>query len=459
MQLQINPDIFRAYDIRGLVGDDLHPDSVALIARGFAKMVRDAGGSKVVLGWDARSSSELFAQVFARNLNDCGVSVVDIGQVPTPLTYFAAHVLEGIDGLAMVTGSHNPAAYNGLKLGLGQLTFQADEIQALRRIVEAGDFPGGHGTTEFVDVFDRYFESVHSHIEMGKKKLRVVVDAGNGVGGLVAQRLYEGLGVDFIGMYLEPDGTFPNHPADPSQEANVEDLRKKVLAEKADLGIAFDGDADRLTVIDDRGEILWGDQLMLLFSRAVLSERPGATVVGEVKCSQVMFDEIRRLGGEPVMWKAGHSWIKAKMRETGAALGGEMSGHIFFQHRWFGFDDGPYAGARLLEILSHEDRPLSGLLADFPRTYSSPEVRRDAGSEERKFALVREATGFFRQQGRDVVDVDGARVAFPGGWGLVRASNTQPILILRYEADSPEGLEAIRKEIEDTLNQLERRLG
>lgn len=455
----INPDIFRAYDIRGLVGDDLHPDSVALIARGFAKVLRDRGGRRVVLGRDARTSSELFAGIFSRQLNDCGVSVVDIGQVPTPLTYFAAHALEGIDGLAMVTGSHNPPAYNGFKLGVGQTTFDGDEIQHLRSVVEAGDFPTGHANTRQEDVFDRYFDHVHSHLKMGPRKLRVVVDAGNGVGGLVARRLYEALGVEFIGMYLDPDGTFPNHHADPSQEENVEELRRKVTAEKADLGIAYDGDADRLTVIDEKGDILWGDQLMLLFSRAVLRGHRGATVVGEVKCSQVMFDEIERQGGVPLMWKAGHSWIKAKMRETRAVLGGEMSGHIFFADRWFGFDDGPYAGARLLEILSHEDRPLSELIAAFPKTWSSPEVRRDAGTEERKFKLVNEATRHFRKLGQKVVDVDGARISFPGGWGLVRASNTQPILILRYEANSPEALEAIRSEMEQTLERIERRIG
>lgn len=455
---QINPHIFREYDIRGLVDKDLHPDSVALIARGFARMVKDRGGKRVVLGRDVRTSSTIFRGIFTRALNDCGVSVVDIGVVPTPLTYFAAHVVPNVDGLVMITGSHNPPEYNGFKMGVGKTTMHGAEIQELRRIVEKGDFPDGHGITEEIDVIPQYIEHVTSTLKMGPRKLRAIVDAGNGVGGDVAQRLYTALGIDFTGMYLEPDGTFPNHHPDPTVEENVAELRAKTTAERADLGIAFDGDADRIGVIDDKGNILWGDQLMILYSRAVLKEEPGTAIVGEVKCSQTMYDDIEKHGGKPVMWKAGHSLIKAKMKETKASLAGEMSGHIFFQNRWFGFDDGIYAGARLLEILSHEDRPLSELLADVPKTYSSPEIRRDAGTEERKFALVKKATDYFRNAGNEVIDVDGVRVVFSDGWGLVRASNTQPILVLRYEAQTAQRLEEIRHLIEGTLEKLEKGL-
>jgi len=454
---QINPNIFRAYDIRGLVDQDLHPESVGLIARGFARMVRDAGGRRVVLGRDCRTSSTVFRGVFRDALNASGIDVVDVGVVPTPLTYFGAHVLD-VDGLVMITGSHNPPEYNGFKIGVGRTTLHGDEIQRLLGIVQRGDFVEGSGTTEEIDLVSRYVDHVKGHLKMGPRRLKAVVDAGNGVGGEVARRLYEALGVETIGMYLEPDGTFPNHHPDPTVEENVAELRVRTKAEGADLGIAFDGDADRIGVVDEKGNILWGDQLMILYSRAVLREEPGSTIVGEVKCSQTMYDDIARHGGTPVMWKAGHSLIKAKMKETNASLAGEMSGHIFFRNRWFGFDDGVYAGARLLEILSHVQEPLSALLADVPKTFSSPEIRRDAGTDERKFALVEKATAHFRARGHEVVDVDGVRVIFPDGWGLVRASNTQPILVLRYEAQTPERLEEIRRLIEGTLAELEEKV-
>lgn len=456
--MNIHPHIFRAYDIRGLVDQDLHEESVGLIARGFARMVHDAGGRKVVLGRDCRTSSTVFRGVFARALNASGIDVVDIGVVPTPLTYFAAHALDGIDGLVMITGSHNPPEYNGFKIGVGKTTMHGDQIQELLGIIQRGDFVQGSGTTTEVDVVPRYVEHVKGHLKMGPRRIKAVVDAGNGVGGPVAQRLYQALGIDFVGMYLEPDGTFPNHHPDPTVEENVAELRERTEAERADLGIAFDGDADRIGVVDERGNILWGDQLMILYSRAVLREEPGSTIVGEVKCSQTMYDDIEKHGGTPVMWKAGHSLIKAKMKETSASLAGEMSGHIFFQNRWFGFDDGIYAGARLLEILSHEERPLSALLADVPKTYSSPEIRRDAGTDDRKFELVRQVTEHFRARGDEVIDVDGVRVVFEDGWGLVRASNTQPILVLRYEAKTPERLEEIRRLFESTLSALEKKV-
>ena len=451
----VNPHIFREYDIRGLVDTDLHDESVALIARGFAKMVKDAGGSKVVLGRDCRESSTRFRKVFTTALNGCGVDVVDIGVVPTPLTYFGAHTLEGIDGMVMITGSHNPPEYNGFKIGLGKATMHGAQIQELRRLIEAGDFPGGQGHTEEVDLIPAYERKVQDSLRMGPRKLRVVVDAGNGVGGIVGAPLYRAMGMEVEGLFLEPDGTFPNHHPDPTVEENLADLRKRVLEKGADLGIAFDGDADRVGVVDERGNILWGDQLMILYSREVLKEEPGAAIIGEVKCSQTMYDEIERQGGRPIMWKAGHSLIKAKMKETSAALAGEMSGHVFFQNRWFGFDDGVYAGARLLEILSHEERPLSELLADVPKTFSSPEIRRDAGTEERKFALVRAATEHFRKAGYQVIDIDGARVVFEDGFGLVRASNTQPILVLRFEAQTAARLQEIEALFEETLQRLE----
>jgi phosphomannomutase/phosphoglucomutase len=455
----VNPHIFREYDIRGLVEKDLTPEAVALVARGFARMLRDRGGRRLVLGRDCRSSSTAFARIIAENLNACGVDVVDIGVVPTPLTYFAANTFEGLDGLWMITGSHNPPEYNGFKIGVGKTTLHGPEIQELRRIVEKGDFPVGSGTTVTRDAIGPYLDTVRKGLRIGPRKLRILIDAGNGVGGLVAKPLYESLGFQVDGMYLEPDGTFPNHHPDPTVEKNVEELRRKVVEGKYDCGLAFDGDADRLGVVDDRGQILWGDQIMILLSRAVLKEEPGAAIVGEVKCSQTMYDDIARHGGKPVMWKAGHSLIKAKMKETNAALAGEMSGHLFFRNRWFGFDDGVYSGARFLELLSHEERPLSRLLDDVPKMYASPEIRYEVESEEKKFALVKAAVAHFKAGGNQVIDIDGARVVFSDGWGLVRASNTQPILVLRFEAKTQERLDEIRSLIEGTLKELEKGIG
>jgi phosphomannomutase/phosphoglucomutase len=452
----INPHIFREYDVRGLVEKDLNPASVELLGKGFAAMLRARGGKTVVLGRDCRTSSTVFRDVLSQALNGCGVDVIDIGVVPTPLTYYGANTLPGADGLIMITGSHNPPEYNGFKVGVGKTTLHGAEIQELLRLVEAGAFPTGRGTTRSHPLIDTYVEEVRRGARMGPRKLRVIVDAGNGVGGLVAAPLFRALGCEVTGMYLEPDGTFPNHHPDPTVEKNIAELRARVTAERADLGIAFDGDAYRIGVVDDRGNILWGDQLMILYSRAVLKEEPGASIVGEVKCSQTMYDEIARAGGKPVMWKAGHSLIKAKMKETGAALAGEMSGHIFFKNRWYGFDDGVYSGARLLELLSHETRPLSQMLEGVPRTFTSPEIRRDVDSEEKKFRLVKAATEHFRRAGHQLVDVDGVRVIFEDGWGLVRASNTQPILVLRFEARTAERLAEIEQLFERTLSQLEK---
>lgn len=453
---KIHPHIFRAYDIRGLVDEDLHDESVGLIAKGFATLLHAKGAGKVVLGRDCRESSTRFRDVFASALAGCGIDVVDVGVVPTPLVYYGAQVIEGAGGLVMITGSHNPPEYNGFKIGVGKTTMHGEEIQHLLQVILRGDFPTGAGTITELDLLPRYHEDVLGKLRMGDRKLKVVVDAGNGVGGIAAAPLYRALGVETIGIYLEPDGTFPNHHPDPTVEENLLALRERVLAEGADLGIAFDGDADRIGVIDEEGRILWGDELTILYTRQVLAEQPGAAVVAEVKCSRTLYDEIERLGGQPIMWKAGHSLIKAKMKETGAALAGEMSGHIFFENRWYGFDDAVYAGARLLEILSNEPRPLSTLLDDVPKTASSPEIRRDAGSEERKFELVRLATEHFRREGLDVIDVDGVRVTFEdGAWGLVRASNTQPILVLRFEADTQARLEEVQRRFEGVLEAIE----
>jgi len=454
----MNPHIFREYDIRGLVDRDLTEEVVELLGRGLGTVVRRKGGQSVVLGRDCRESSTRFRVALCQGLTATGLDVLDVGVVPTPVTYFAANTLP-VDGLAMITGSHNPPEYNGFKVGYGKTTLHGHEIQALRQLIDARDFESGRvGRVAPFDIVTPYTHFIRQTVHMGRRGMRVVIDAGNGTGGEVAVPLFRTMGFDVVPLFCEMDARFPNHHPDPTVLENLQDLVAAVAREKAEVGIAYDGDADRIGVIDDRGQVLWGDQLMILFARSVLAEVPGSAIVGEVKCSATLYDDIARLGGKPIMWKAGHSLIKAKMKETGAQLAGEMSGHIFFKHRYFGFDDAIYSSARLLEILTHTDRPLSALLADVPKTHASPEIRFDV-PEEKKFALVRRATELLRTAGHDIIDVDGVRVTFPDGWGLIRASNTQPLLVLRFEARTPERLAEIQKLIESTVASAQRELG
>ena len=453
----MNAHIFREYDIRGLVDVDLTPEVAELLGRGLGTVVKRSGGRAVVVGRDCRESSTRFREALARGLTSTGVHVTDIGVVPTPLTYFAANTLP-VDGLAMITGSHNPPEYNGFKIGAGKTTFHGAEIQQLRQLIERRDFENGRGQVTEFDIITPYTHFVRQTVKVGRKGMRIVIDAGNGTGGHVAVPLFRSMGFEVLPLFCEMDARFPNHHPDPTVVENLQDLIRAVQKEKAEVGIAYDGDADRIGVIDDRGNILWGDQLMILFSRYVLKESPGAAIVGEVKCSYTLYDDIARHGGKAVMWKAGHSLIKAKMKETGAELAGEMSGHIFFKNRYFGFDDAVYSSARLLEILSHESRKLSELLADVPPTHVSPELRVDV-PEEKKFEVVRRATERLRSEGHQIVDVDGVRVTFADGWGLIRASNTQPILVLRYEASSKERLQQIQKLIEGTVEAVRKQVG
>ncbi|XXF77236.1 phosphomannomutase/phosphoglucomutase [Myxococcaceae bacterium GXIMD 01537] len=455
----MNPHIFREYDIRGLVDKDLTVEVVELLGKGLGTIIQRKGGRSVAVGRDVRESSTRFRDALCKGLTSTGLDVLDVGTVPTPLTYFAANTLP-VDGLAMITGSHNPPEYNGFKIGAGKTTFHGPEIQALRKLIEARDFvvadkPGK--VTPF-DIVTPYFHFIRQTVKVGRKGMRIVIDAGNGTGGVVAVPLFESMGFDVVPLYCEPDSNFPNHHPDPTVVENLEDLIAAVKREKAEVGIAYDGDSDRIGVIDDQGNILWGDQLMVLFSRYVLRDAPGAAIVGEVKCSYTLYDDIAKHGGKPIMWKAGHSLIKAKMKEEHAELAGEMSGHIFFKNRYFGFDDAIYSSARLLEILTSEPKKLSGLLADVPKTYASPELRVDT-VEEKKFDIVKRATETLRKAGHQIVDVDGVRVTFPDGWGLIRASNTQPILVLRFEASTPERLKEIQALIEGTVAQVKREVG
>jgi phosphomannomutase/phosphoglucomutase len=454
----MNPQIFREYDIRGVVDADLTDEGVEQLGRGLATLVKRAGGSSVVVGRDARLSGPRFREAFVAGVVRTGLHVFDVGVVPTPVVYHAAHTLP-VDGLAVITGSHNPSQYNGFKLGLGNTTFHGEAIQDLRRLIERGDFESGApGLVTPYDAVTPYLHFVGSTVRRGPRRLKVVVDAGNGVGGITALPMLERLGYQVSPLFCEPDGRFPNHHADPTVARNLEPLIAEVRRQGADLGIAFDGDADRIGVVDERGGILWGDRLLILLARAVLKEVPGACIVGEVKCSFTLYDDIRRHGGQALMWKTGHSLIKAKMKEIHAQLAGEMSGHIFYQHRFFGFDDAPYAAARLLEVLSAQDAPLSSLLADVPVTYSTPELRVDT-TEEAKFALVKRCTELLRARGLSLVELDGVRATWADGWGLIRASNTTPLLVVRYEATTPARLAEIQALLEATIATARKELG
>jgi phosphomannomutase/phosphoglucomutase len=437
----ISPLIFRECDIRGVVDADLTEEAAHQVGRALGSLVREEGGSTVVVGGDCRESSARLAAQVVAGLLWSGVDVVDVGVVPTPLVYFA-HQMLAADGFCMVTGSHNPPEYNGLKLGGVGGTLHGPQIRALRDRILAGRFTVGRGTARRHDLVPAYRDRVRSGVHLGGRKLRVVIDAGNGTGGVVAAPLVQALGVEVVPLYLQMNGRFPHHHPDPIIEENLRDLKDVVLAVGADLGVAYDGDADRVGVVDERGAVVWGDQLMILFARSLLASVPGATIVGEVKCSMRLFEDIEKKGGRPIMWKAGHSLIKAKMKEEGALLAGEMSGHIFFADRWYGFDDGIYSSVRLLELLSHTDKPLSALLADVPKTYNTPELRTDCPDEE-KFEIVKRTRDHFSRTNQ-VVDVDGVRVVLPDGWGLVRASNTQPALVSRFEAVTPERLAEIK---------------
>lgn len=457
MKHPVNREIFREYDIRGLVHPDLTDEFAILIGQGLGTCVRRAGGQRIALGRDCRLSSPRLHEAFLKGLISTGCDALDLGIVPTPLTYFAANTL-AVDGLAMITGSHNPADYNGFKLGIGKTTFWGQEIQRLRAIIEAGDFEKGQGQIKPWNVVHPYLDFIAQEIGTLRRPLKVVVDAGNGVGGLIALPMLRALGCEVIPLFCEPDGRFPNHHPDPTVEENLGALITAVREAKADLGIAYDGDADRIGVVDEQGAILWGDELTLIFARALLDWHPGATIVGEVKCSMRFYDGIAQRGGRAIMCKAGHSIIKAKMKEEGALLAGEMSGHIFWKDRYFGFDDALYSTARLLELLDELRQPLSSLLGDLPKTSATPEIRRDARTESRKFEIVRRAVSHFKSRGLPVDETDGARITFEEGWGLVRASNTQPILVLRFEAHTPESLDRIQSDVEAALGAIEAEL-
>ena len=447
----MNSTIFREYDIRGKVPDDLNEETVYELGLFIGTYYRSRGAEKITLGRDCRLSSPPLHDSLLKGLIESGMRVTDIGMVPTPLLYFSLFQLD-VHGGIQITGSHNPPEFNGFKVCLNKTTIFGREIQEIREIAESGKVTRGKGQVEEKDVTVPYIENILKGIRRGPEQKKVVVDAGNGVGGLVAPQLYERMGVEVVRLFCEPDGRFPYHHPDPTIPEYLNHLSERITETDADLGIAFDGDADRIGVVSDRGKIIWGDQLMIVFSRELLKRHPGAKIIGEVKCSQVLFDDITSHGGKAIMWKAGHSLIKGKMKEEGALFAGEMSGHLFFADRYFGYDDAIYAGARLLEILALNKKGMADLLADVPVLVNTPEIRLDC-PDEKKFGVVARLAAEFKKE-YQVIDIDGARVLLDGGWGLIRASNTQPVLVLRFEAKDRERLEEIRRIFMEKLNRV-----
>jgi phosphomannomutase/phosphoglucomutase len=454
--VEINPNIFREYDIRGLVDKDLTPDMVEILGRGMGTYFRRQGKREVVVGRDCRLSSPDYSRALTKGLRATGCRTVDLGTIPTPLLYFMIFDKNGEAGV-MITGSHNPPEYNGFKMMSGKETLYGETIQAVYHLIKNDEFlVDREGTEASYDIVPEYKDFVTNNIRL-ERKLKVVIDAGNGTGGVVAVPIFKKLGCDVVELYCDMDGHFPNHHPDPTLPEAMQDMIRKVVETKADFGIAYDGDADRIGVADDEGHLIWGDQLLIFFARDILRSHPGAVIISEVKATQLLYDEIARLGGKPIMWKTGHSLIKKKIKEEKALLAGEMSGHIFFADRFFGFDDAIYASARLAELLSRADVKLSKMLAGLPKTYSTPEIRIYA-SEEVKFKIVDEVRKALAEK-YPVIDIDGVRAVFPKGWGLVRASNTQAVLVLRFEAETEEDLEAIKKEMKGAVEQAIRKLG
>jgi phosphomannomutase len=447
MTHSFNPTILREYDVRGIVGDTLTAADAYALGRGYAALATGEGARRIAVGRDGRTHSPELEAELVRGLTEGGIDVVRIGEGPSPMLYFATYHL-GVDGGIQVTGSHNPADYNGFKLLLKARSVFGEEIQALGRRCAAGEWSEGEGRIEDDDVLDAYVDRLVEDFKGGA--FRIGWDAGNGAGGPVLDKLVERLPGEHHTIFTDSDGTFPNHHPDPTVEANLADLKRLVIDQGLDFGIAFDGDADRIGAVDGKGRVIWGDQLMMILAEPVLKEMPGATIIADVKASQLLFDQIAELGGKPLMWKTGHSLIKAKMKETGSPLAGEMSGHIFFKHRWYGFDDALYAAVRLIEAVAASGKTLTQIMAAMPKTCATPEIRFEVEAA-RKFAVVEEVLARLQADGAKVNATDGARVNTEDGWWLLRASNTQDVLVARAEAKDQGGLERLVAQIDDQL--------
>ncbi len=450
---EIKKDVFRAYDIRGVVDKDFDEEWVEVLGKACGTYFQDKGYKKCVVGRDCRHSSPAYQKAMIKGLTSTGMDVIALPMVPTPIFYFSVKHLKLSAGV-MITASHNPPEFNGFKVWAGMDTIHTTEIEHLYDIMKKGDFKKGSGFVSEFNPIPVYLDEVANGIEI-KNQVKVVVDGGNGTSGNIAKKLFEKLGCEVYCLYCEPDPNFPNHHPDPTVLENIKDLRQKVVEIRAHVGVGFDGDGDRIGVVDEGGNILYGDQVLAIFAREVLKQNPGAKIIGEVKCSHLLYRDIEKHGGIPIMWKTGHSLIKAKMREENALLAGEMSGHMFFADRYYGYDDAMYAAARLLEIISKQpEKKLSTYLEDWPKTYNTPEIRMEC-PDNIKFEVVEKAKEYFKThaQGGEVIDVDGIRINFKDGWGLIRASNTQPVLVLRFEAESKERLKEIREFFEKPLKE------
>lgn len=447
----LNPEMFREYDIRGIAGKDMDAEDVVLIGKGIGTYLQRQGNRDITVGRDCRLTSDQYSQKLIQGLIATGCNVVDIGVCPTPVGYFSIHHLKK-EGNVMVTASHNPPEYNGFKICSGHDSVFGEQIQAILKFIENNDFEEGNGMVSDFEILTPYQEFLLDNITL-ERPLRVGIDAGNGTAGLTSVAIIKGLGCEVHDLYCDLDGTFPNHEADPTVLKNMTEIIALVKENNLDVGFGYDGDGDRIGVVDEKGDLVFGDRLMIIFAREILSRKPGATFISEVKCSKTMYDDIEQHGGNAIMWKTGHSLIKQKMKEVKAELAGEMSGHIFFADRYLGYDDAVYASCRLLEIIAHTGKTISDLLADVPQTFSTPEIRVEC-PDHIKFKVVNRVTAHFREH-YDVIDIDGVRVLFPDGWGLVRASNTQPALVLRFEALSQDRLSEIRDLVESELRKVQ----
>jgi len=449
----ITKEIFRAYDIRGVVETALTPEAVRKIGQAFASEALRQKQNTVVIGRDGRLSSPMLSEALSDGLRAGGCDVVDVGMVPTPVLYYATHKFKTGTGI-MVTGSHNPPQYNGLKMLIAGNTMYGDGITALYTRIVEGDLATGAGNYETRDIVPEYIDTIVSDIKLAKT-LRVAVDCGNGVAGAIAPELFRKLGCEVTELFCDVDGTFPNHHPDPSKPENLEDIKQAIAADKLDIGLAFDGDGDRVGIIDDQQKIIWADRQMMLYAADVLSRKPGAQIIFDVKSSSNLGKEIARLGGEPLMWKTGHSFIKAKMKETGAELAGEMSGHVFFKERWFGFDDGLYSAARMLEIISKRSEAASVVFAELPDSFNTPELQIHFEQDGAHYTFMdkfKQSADFGKA---DIITIDGLRVNFADGWGLIRPSNTTPSLVLRFEANNQKTLDEIQAKFKQELLKLD----
>jgi phosphomannomutase/phosphoglucomutase len=447
--------IFREYDIRGIADEELLDPDVELLGRGLATFLIRHSGRIICLGRDCRLSGSRLHDALLRGLLASGCTVLDIGVVPTPVLYYSAVHFKA-DGAIMITGSHNPPEYNGFKTVCGTGTLHGETIQEVYKLITGADFESGQGSVKEVDAVTPYVDEITQQFKF-ERKVPVVVDGGNGTAGPVMHRVLQRLNVKATELFFEMDGAFPNHHPDPTVLSNLKALQSEVVHSKAELGIAFDGDSDRIGAVDEKGEVVFGDMLLLIFGREILSRKPGATFIGEVKCSQIMYDKLKELGGNPIMYKTGHSLIKAKMKQEHAELAGEMSGHMFFADRYYGYDDAIYAACRLLEIVSRSGKPLSQQMEGIPKLVSTPELRVDC-PDDIKFKVIAKVADRLKQH-HQVVDVDGVRVPFEEGWGLVRASNTQPVLVMRFEATSQELLGRYQQEIEGAVERAKKEIG